>query len=112
MEAPDPKALIEELYRCAAACDECYKACNEEEHKADLQRCMLLDQECIEVCQVTAKLLELGTEHAGQMVALCSKICDACAEECRRHKHEHCQACAKACEKCSSECREYGLPVV
>jgi hypothetical protein len=37
---------------------------------------------------------------------LCAEICQACGDECTKHKMEHCQQCAKACHKCAEECRK------
>ena len=28
-----------------------------------------------------------------------------CADECARHRMDHCQACAEACRRCAQECR-------
>ncbi|ECX3894299.1 four-helix bundle copper-binding protein, partial [Salmonella enterica] len=28
----------------------------------------------------------------------------ACAEECARHDHDHCQNCARACSQCADAC--------
>ncbi|WP_409415069.1 four-helix bundle copper-binding protein [Comamonas sp.] len=31
-------------------------------------------------------------------------MCLACANECERHHHAHCQACAAACKQCAQAC--------
>jgi len=43
--------------------------------------------------------------HAAAICALCEKICQACADECGKHKMGHCQECAAACKRCAEECR-------
>jgi hypothetical protein len=35
---------------------------------------------------------------------LCATICTACADECAKYEHDHCQECAKACRHCAEEC--------
>ncbi|MEO7522912.1 MAG: four-helix bundle copper-binding protein, partial [Ferruginibacter sp.] len=35
----------------------------------------------------------------------CIELCEACAEECGGHEHDHCKACAKACAECAEACR-------
>jgi uncharacterized protein DUF326 len=101
------KQLIAELYLCAAQCEACYKACLSEKDKDKLQRCMVLDQECDDMCQLTARLLEKGSEYADKYLKLCAEICTACAEECRKHHHDHCQKCADECRKCAEMCMEH-----
>jgi hypothetical protein len=32
-------------------------------------------------------------------------VCDACAVECERHEHEHCNLCAQMCRECAEDCR-------
>ncbi|HKR06440.1 MAG TPA: four-helix bundle copper-binding protein [Bacteroidia bacterium] len=102
----ETKQIIAELYLCAAQCDACYKACLSEEDKK-LQRCLDLTEECYEICGLIAKLLEKGSENTGMYLKLCAEICTICAEECRKHHHDHCQKCAEQCRKCSAMCLEY-----
>lgn len=108
--------LISELYQCAAACNNCYEACLQEEDVAKLERCMKLDKECYEVCHLTAHTLERGSEHADLFLDLCIRICNDCAEECEKHAHhEHCRKCAEACRKCVQKCdaeRSQGRPEI
>jgi hypothetical protein len=99
----DTKQTIAELYLCAAQCDACYKACLSQDDDK-MQRCMNLTLECFETCGFLGKLLEKGSEYADKYLKLCAQICDACAEECRKHHHDHCQKCAEQCHKCSEMC--------
>jgi len=101
------KALIAELYLCAAQCDACYMACLSEKDVDHLQRCMALDQECYDLCMLTGKLLEKGSANANKYLDLCAEICMACAEECQKHKHDHCQQCASECRKCAEMCTAF-----
>lgn len=103
----DNKELISQLYLCAATCDACYKGCLTEKDKDKLQRCMMLDKECYEICRLTASLLEINSENADKFLKLCAEICASCAQECDHHKYEHCQRCAAVCRKCSEMFHEY-----
>lgn len=99
--------LIDELYYCASQCARCYHGCQKEDMKDMLERCMMLDQDCEELCRLTAQVLERGSENGPAFAALCAEICDACAEECERHADmEHCKSCAEACRKCAQMCRD------
>jgi hypothetical protein len=98
------KELISELNACAAECNTCYEACLKEEDVAHLERCMLLDKECYDTCELTARILERGSENKDLFLGLCAKICVACADECEQHHHEHCLKCAAACRTCAEKC--------
>lgn len=94
--------LIEKLQYCAAQCDRCHYACHHEKDKTSLERCMMLDQDCADICRLTAQLLERNSENAGLFLKLCHDICERCAEECEKHSSmEHCKKCAEACRQCS-----------
>jgi hypothetical protein len=101
------KALVGELNLCAAECDACYKACLLEKDVDMMQRCMTLDMECYDLCMLTGKVVEKGSEFMGRYLDLCADICTACAEECQKHRHDHCQKCAAECRKCAEICREF-----
>jgi hypothetical protein len=38
-----------------------------------------------------------------------AEICQACADECGKHSHGHCQTCAAACQQCAMSCNLMGL---
>ena len=103
----DYSKVIEKLYSCATECTRCYDACMFEKDKEDLQRCMMLDQDCFEFCNMTAKALERESENAEIFLRLCVEICEKCAEECEKHHHEHCQKCAKECRECAELCHHH-----
>jgi hypothetical protein len=100
------KALTDSLYYCAAQCNHCYIACGQEPDKKHLERCMMLDRECEDICRLTAQLLERHSENSSLFLKLCGQICEKCAAECAKHKHQHCQDCAEACRKCAALCLE------
>ncbi|RYE49654.1 MAG: four-helix bundle copper-binding protein, partial [Sphingobacteriales bacterium] len=48
-----------------------------------------------------------GSSKSKELCSLCADICEACGNECAKHKHmEHCQECAAACKACAEECRK------
>jgi hypothetical protein len=99
------KKLIDELYLCAAQCTHCYDACLLEKDKDKLQRCMMLDQDCADICRLTGHILERSSESANKFLELCAEICSDCAEECEKHSDmEHCKRCAEVCRQCSEMC--------
>lgn len=104
------KKIIDTLYFCAAQCNHCYNACQIEKDKDKLQRCMMLDRDCEDICRLTGQLLERNSENSELFLKLCGKICEKCAAECETHGElEHCKKCAEACRKCAEMCQDYQL---
>jgi len=97
--------LLEALNNCAAECNHCTTACLDEGDVKMLTRCIKLDIDCADICQITASFVARGSEHAIHLMKECAEICEACAEECERHAHmEHCRKCAAACRYCAEAC--------
>lgn len=72
-----------------------------------LARCISLDIDCAQVCEVAASAMARASESAKAYCDLCARICDQCAEECERHTAMgHCKECAQACRRCAQECRK------
>lgn len=100
--------IIDELYFCAAQCTHCYDACQIEKDKDKLQKCMMFDQDCADICRLTGQLFERNSENADAFLKLCGEMCEKCATECEKHSHlEHCKKCAEACRKCAEMCNKY-----
>ena len=70
-----------------------------------MAHCIALDMECAAMCRLAASSMARGSEFAKRICGLCALVCDACAEACARHDHEHCRACAAACVACAAACR-------
>jgi hypothetical protein len=97
--------MIDELHYCAAQCSRCLDACRMERNPGELQRCMMMDEDCAALCRLTSQLLERNSENAELFLKLCAEICNRCAEECEKHSQfEHCTRCAEACRKCAEMC--------
>ena len=103
------QSLMEALSACAAECNHCLTACLDEQDVKMLARCIKLDIDCVDICQLTASYVARSSEHTGHLLKECAEICEACAEECEKHaKHgmEHCRRCAEACRHCAEECMQ------
>ena len=99
------QSLIEILNHCAAVCNHCAMACLDVQDVKMLARCIQLDIDCAAICSLAAGFVARGSEHAGHLLRECADLCNACAEECEKHKAmEHCQDCAEACRKCAAAC--------
>lgn len=98
------QTCIDSCKQAAAACLACVKACKSEPHSLMMQRCIALDTDCAEFCQLAAKFLERNSEFAALICEDCAEICKICLEECSKHTEAHCQDCAKATKACMEEC--------
>jgi hypothetical protein len=96
--------ILKELNACAALCNICYNACLNENDITLMARCIELNRECAEICQLSASVLARESENTDKFLMLCSEICESCAEECEKHAHEHCKKCAQVCRKCAEMC--------
>jgi hypothetical protein len=99
------ESTLNALNDCVAECNHCAAACLEEHDVAMLTKCIKLNIDCADVCQLTASLIARGSEHAQHLLKECVEICNACATECEQHSHmEHCRMCAQICRQCAEAC--------
>lgn len=111
----DSKALmacIQACFDCAQTCVACADACLAEEKVDVLRRCIRLNQDCADICDVTGRSLTRQTGFdqsvARAFLQACMVACRACADECDKHAsmHAHCKECADACRKCEAACSD------
>ena len=98
------KSCIDACLRCASICNHCASSCTQEDDVKIMAACIQLDMECAVICYAAAQLMSLGSNKAKQICRICADLCEACANECGKHQHGHCQECAKACKECASIC--------
>ena len=104
-QSPRYRECVDACNACAAACWHCANACLGESDPKAMARCIALDMDCAGLCQFTAGAMARDSELATHVARLCEQACSACAEECARHPHRHCQDCAAACRRCAEACR-------
>jgi hypothetical protein len=102
-------ACIEACFECAQTCMACADACLGEAELEPLLRCIRLNLDCDDVCDVTGRLLSRQTEPDWRVlraqIQACIAACRVCAAECQRHAHhEHCRLCAASCRRCEEAC--------
>ncbi|MCM3782871.1 four-helix bundle copper-binding protein [Neobacillus mesonae] len=86
------------------ACNKCYVSSLKEYDLALLTESIRLNREAAEICSFAASALSRGTDYKDEILSLVVKACKACAEECLRHEHIHCQSCVEACLRCAEVC--------
>ncbi|QQN74863.1 four-helix bundle copper-binding protein [Croceicoccus sp. YJ47] len=99
-------AVKHALY-CAAICNSCADACVAEE--GDMARCIRLCSDCSDICTATYRVASRRTDEnraiIRDMLALCIKACETCAEQCESHDDAHCRRCAEMCRECARDCK-------
>ncbi len=101
---------IEECLACAQSCTSCADACLSEDMVAELRKCIRLNLDCADICDVTGRVLTRQTEYdaptSKALLQACREVCATCADECSNHAdmHEHCKICAEACRRCQEAC--------
>lgn len=98
-------SCIEACHACADACDRSSIACLNEPDPQALARCAALTIDCAQACRMAAAFLARSSAYDGAACAFCAMMCDACAEECERHRLDFCLECARLCRRCARECQ-------
>jgi len=98
-------SIIQTLQNCVKMCNECFDACLKEDHVVMMAECIRLDRECAEVCGLLEQFISRNSQFSAELAVLCAKVCEACANECKHHDHEHCKRCAEVCLACAEACR-------
>lgn len=101
--------LVQKLGLCQGACNYCFNACLNEKDVMMMKECIRLDKECAEICGLTMALVASSSKVSKEMLQLCAKACQNCADECKKHHNDHCQECAKVCQECAKACKEYAV---
>ncbi len=102
-------AAIDACLTSAQACTACADADSVEHDLAELGNCIALNQECADLCTITARVLSRPVHWdrftVDHLLQACARICRLCAEECARHAHHrHCAICEQASGACVDAC--------
>ena len=111
MEFEKNDNIVQSLLDCAMACEYCAYACLQEPDMKKMSHCIALDRDCADICTLAARMIRRNSAIAMQILLLCEEACRACAAECRRFDHDHCQQCANACDACAEICHKHHEPV-
>lgn len=99
--------ILDTLSNCINHCNHCADACLDEDNVKMMVDCIRTDRTCAAVFSALADVLATNYGNVQGLIDYCIEVCEACAQECAKHDHDHCQACAEACRKCAEACRAY-----
>jgi uncharacterized membrane protein len=108
--ATDVAAAIDACLNCLQSCVSCANSDLAEDDFEEMRRCIAIDQNCADICDVTARVLSRPAFSddfvVHRLLQACVRVCTLCAEECHKHAHHHrhCAICEKACLACVYAC--------
>lgn len=102
--------LDDSTRECIDNCHDAVKACA---HCADecigkgeeMEECLRLCRDVVTVASTCAQLCASGSQFNSDIAETCTDVCEACADECEGHDHDHCQACVEPLRQCAESCR-------
>lgn len=107
-----------EMMRCIDDCEQCHRLCV----RSALTHCLEQGGACVEpphlrlmlvcadLCRATADAMLGGFALHEPLCAVCARVCEECAESCRRIADL--AECADICERCATSCARLSGVVV
>ena len=74
---------IAACHACVVACNHCAACCLQEADVKPMVRCIGLDMDCAQACQLAIAFMAGGSEHVAAACKLCAEICQAWATNAR-----------------------------
>lgn len=98
---------IRDCIACYQECISCVPHCLVQGGKHAEQRHLTLLMECAEMCDMSARFMQMKGQFAYEHCQLCAKVCDACADSCSKvdPNDSMMQRCADVCRECADSCR-------
>lgn len=99
--------LVKIIQDCEAVCED-MTTYVKNRSDVEMRRMQLhLLRDCADICGLTAKFVARGSDFARDLADLCACICEACGNECAKHRDPKSQNCARICLNCARECRNF-----
>jgi hypothetical protein len=78
--------------------------------KMDMSTIIMYNQDCADLCRLTAQLLERKSDNADIFLKTALVMCERCASECEKYPQmEYCKKCGEACRKCAEMCHDHEM---
>jgi len=108
---------VEKIDHLSEAERECIENCNEAAETSEwcadecvgeegMEQCARLCRDVADIASLHARFMARDSDYSGHLAAACAEACEACAEECRQHDHDHCQINAEVLDDCAESCRQ------
>ena len=79
------------------------KPCVNEE---GMEECLRLCRDVADIASLHARFMARSSAYSDSLAEMCAELCEACAYECAKHEHDHCQVCADVLPECAESCRD------
>ncbi|MFC6731655.1 four-helix bundle copper-binding protein [Haladaptatus sp. DYSN1] len=99
----EQQECIENCTRAAEVCEWCADACADEDGMGE---CIRLCRDVADIASLHARFMARDSDYSNDLASICADLCEACAEECEQHDHDHCQLCAEVLPECAKTCRQ------
>ena len=65
--------------------------------------------DCMIMCKVTEELVSRKSPFAPKVAAICSEVCNRCADACEAANREELSTCINDCRTCAQVCKSYSV---
>jgi hypothetical protein len=80
------QSCIDACNACAEACEYCATCDLREKDVKKMASCAQLNRDCANICWTASQFMSRDSEYSKQLCNICADICDACEQECEKHK--------------------------
>lgn len=94
VESPEQREAVHAIARAIQVCEWCADQCIQEADP-NMVECIRLCEDVSELGESALTLVPRQSRFAGQQLDAFLQAAQACAAECGRHSHGHCQECAQ-----------------
>ncbi|MFC5972661.1 four-helix bundle copper-binding protein [Halomarina salina] len=99
----EQRECIDNCNEAAQVCEWCADECAG--HGEEMAECVRLCRDVADIASLHARFMARDSDYSGDLGELCAEACEACADECEQHDHDHCQACVDVLRECAETCR-------
>ncbi|WP_435361957.1 four-helix bundle copper-binding protein [Haloarchaeobius sp. DFWS5] len=99
----EQRECVDTCLAAAEACEWCADECAGKGE--EMGECIRLCRDVADLASLHARFMVRDSDYAGDLAAVCADACEACADECETHDHDHCQTCATVVRECAKSCR-------
>lgn len=93
VQGPQERAAVDALVRAIEVCEFCAEQCIQL-GDPNMTECIRLCEDVSELGEVALTLIPRNSRYTQDILRTFEQAAQACAQECGRHMHSHCQECA------------------
>lgn len=87
------RVVLHDLVQSATACEWCAERCVDE--GPEMAECLRLCRDVADLATLNVQLISRDSVFGPEAIEVFASAAEACAQECARHGHRHCQECAE-----------------